>query len=341
MSTPPSGPVLSTVERFLPDLRRGAGGNWLGFCPIHGEVAGRSTRSFSFHEPTGLWHCFAGCGGGGLPQFFKKLGKSPGYIDKAMERLRPYLQSSSKKLPTARKAGLFTSSYVLPEKLLGLWEYAPEALIGDDGGFQEDVLLRHDIGFDPVRQRITYPIRDLMGNLVGVMGKPVGYGAPGKYLVYEQELREMGFKNYHFQNSNVVWRWELVYPQVYASRDPVTFYLVEGFKACLWMVQHGYENTMALMGSSLSDIQLMFLQRLGGRVVLCLDDDAAGRVGTVKIGYRLRGLHVAVMRYPFPYFNLQPDDLEESELKEALGNPYSLTQWRRSYGMVRRRRRQQ
>jgi DNA primase len=331
------GPVLAAVDKWVLGLRKGAGQNWIGFCPIHGEAPGKSTPSFSFREDTGQWHCFAGCGGGGLPQLLKALSKSRSFIDKTMERLRPHLQDPVRKLPSTRQEGLFKAGTVLPEKILGLWEFLPEALTDPDTGLVEEVLFQHDIGFDPDRLRITYPIRDLAGNLAGVVGKPTGPDTRGKYLVYEKELRDMGFKNYHFENHRFMWRWERVYPNVYYSSQPSTVYIVEGFKACLWMVQHGFENTMALMGSSMSDTQFMFLQRLGGRVVLCLDDDRAGRAGTAKIGYRLRGSQVSVIRYPYPRFNLQPDDLEERELREAVLNPYSLIQWRRAYGLTRRR----
>ena len=95
-SDEPAGPVLDAVSELIPGLRRGAAGNWLGFCPLHGEVPGKSNRSFSFHEETGLWHCFAGCGGGGLPQLLKAFGRSAAYIDKTMERLRPHLTITEK-----------------------------------------------------------------------------------------------------------------------------------------------------------------------------------------------------------------------------------------------------
>lgn len=274
-----------------------------------------------------------------MPQFLKALGRSRGYIDKTMERLRPLLDDAPRKTVSSREQGLFSAEVVLPEKLLGLWEYLPEALVHPDVALNPDILFDHDVGFDPELKRITFPIRDISGNLAGVVGKPTA-GSPdlgkGKYLVYEKELRDKGFKRYHIENHRYMWRWERVYPSVYHNNKTPTVYVVEGFKACLWMVQHGFENTMALMGSSLSDTQKLFLQRLGGRVVLCLDDDRAGRAGTAKMCYVLRGLQVAVMRYPFPRFNLQPDDLEENELIEAVTQPYSVLQWRRAYDLHRR-----
>jgi len=291
-----------------------------------------STPSFSFNVDTGQWNCFAGCGGGGLPQLLKRVGKSADYIDRTMERLRPLLRPTKAKRESATSGGMFLTDYPLPERLLGLFEYAPTDLL--DAGYDEEVLRQNDVGFDIDRGRVTYAIRDLAGTLAGIVGKPVEQGGGGgKYLVYESELAEMGFRGYHFQNKRFLWGWEKVYQAVYRSEDPPPVYVTEGYKARLWLVQAGFQLTVALMGTSLSPTQQMFLERLGTRIVLCLDNDIWGRLGTAKIGYKLRGSNVAVMRYPYPEApKLQPDDLSDDELQEALHYPYSIGQWRRFYG---------
>lgn len=329
MSKAQKGPVLTTVEKWVPGLRKGAGNNWLGFCPIHGEEPGKSKPSFSFNEATGQWNCFAGCGGGGLAQLLKRLKKSPDYIDRTVERLKPHLKETSRKKLSSRQSGLFETPYPLPERLLGLYEYLPVDLVEE--GFSEEVLQANDIGFDPELGRITYPVRDLTGTLAGIVGKPVDREeGGGKYIVYEQELRDLGFRKYSFHNHAYLWRWEQVYAQVYNSEEKPPVYVTEGFKAALWLVQHGFPLTMALMGTSLSAVQQRFLERLGTRIVLCLDDDKFGRIGTGKIGYKMRGSDLRVMRYPYRFYNLQPDDLTAEELTEAVLNPYTITQWRRS-----------
>jgi DNA primase len=331
MTGPKHGPVLSTVERLVPGLRAGAGTNWLGFCPLHGEVVGKSKPSFSFNEATGQWHCFAGCGGGGLPQLLKRLNKPASWIDRTVARLQPYLQDTPrKKLSSTKEEGLFRTSYPLPEKLLGLYEYAPLQLL--EAGFSEAVLKDNDVGFDPSLGRITYPIRDLYGTLAGIVGKPTERNGPGKYVVYQKEIEDLKFRGYTFSNHDYLWRWEKVYPQVYGSENPEIVCIAEGFKAALWLVQAGFPLTVALMGTSMSEVQTRFLHRLGTKTVLCLDDDHWGRIGTKKAGYKLRGVDVRVMRYPYPHYDLQPDDLTLDELREAVHQSNTYTQWRRNHG---------
>ena len=329
--TPDRGAVISTIDRLVPGLRRGSGTNWIGFCPLHGEQVGKSKPSFSFNEATGQWHCFAGCGGGGLVQFLKRLNKPASYIDRTMERLRPLLKEvPRKKLSTRQEGGLFRARYPLPEKLLGLYDYAPVDLL--DAGFDEEVLRDNDVGFDPSLDRIVSPIRDMYGALAGIVGKPISGEGLGKYLVYEQEIKDLGFRGYFFHNHKYLWRWEKVYPQVYQSSAPGVVCVCEGFKAALWLVQAGFPLTVALMGTSMSEVQTRFLHRLGTKTVLCLDDDAAGRIGTKKACYKLKGLDVRIMRYPYRFFDLQPDDLTYGEIHEAILNPYTLVKWRRQNG---------
>jgi DNA primase len=327
------GPVLQTFERFVDGLRPTSGSNWSGFCPLHGEQKGKSRPSFSVNVVTGTWHCFAGCGGGGMPSLLKRLGKSSEYVDRTMERLRPHIVERRRK-ETSFASGedgprLFCTDYPLPEKLLGLYERVPLDLVA--AGFSEEVLFENDVGYDIDLDRITFPIRDVEGTLAGLAGRTMS--GESKYVVYERELEALGFRNYHFSNRNFLWRCDKVYQSLYTAspESHPTIYVTEGYKACLWMVQHGLTNTVALMGTGLSEQQRMFLQRLGARVVLCLDNNRAGRIGTSKAGYKLRGVRVAVMRYPDPESEAQPDDLEGRTLIAGATSPLSLSEWRRIY----------
>ena len=336
----PTGAVMSAVSQWVPGLRKGSGNNWLGYCPIHGEVVGRSKPSFSIDEATGLWFCFAGCGGGGLPRLMKLLKKPKVLIDRTMERIQPHLQRTKKRDSIIETVGRFETAMPLPEKLLGLYEYLPESLTDPDTGFEEDLLFDHDIGFDPDYMRITYPVRDLKGRLAGIVGRATRENDRGKYVAYGYELEKLlKMPGYELHKSNYLWRWDRVYPRLYHSDSNEPVLVAEGFKACLWTVQAGYPNTLAAMGARLSDAQVAFLHRLGNPVILCLDNDHAGRVGTSKAIPKLHRIGVSVMRYPYPDIELSPDDLDVSELREAIERPYTPREWRKAYNIKPIRRR--
>lgn len=65
-------PYYSLFSRRLKKVKRSSDGNYTACCPFHED----QRPSFSFHAETGLWHCFAGCGGGNARQFLERLGVS-------------------------------------------------------------------------------------------------------------------------------------------------------------------------------------------------------------------------------------------------------------------------
>ena len=314
-------PVLDLASKYIEGLKPGAGSNYTGFCPLHGEEKGKSKPSFSFNCATGQWFCFAEGRGGSLPMLLKEMGRSRDAIDLTMQRLDRFLVKVERKKSPVNRGGLFVTEYPLPERILGLFEACPEDLL--DAGFDEDLLWRHDVGFDQEREWITYPLRDIDGTLSGIVGRT--NDPMLKYKAYRHELREMGFPKYEIEKSNYLWRWDQVYPQCYFAEARPVIQVCEGFKACLWMVQCGYENTVALMGTSMSDTQRVFLERLGGTVIWCLDNDWAGRAGTQKNGYKLHGVRQLVLNYPSSA--KQPDDLEPSDLHDAIKTSQSFARW--------------
>lgn len=323
-----SNPVLELAQGLIAGLKPGADDNWTGFCPIHGELPGKSTPSFSINVQTGLWYCFAGCGGGHLRRLLHETGRSRKAIDVTMARLDPLLAKKAKKPGQVIKAGMFQTRYPLPERILGLFETCPEDLL--ESGFTEDILWSHDVGVDTERGCITYPIRDINGALAGIMGRTSNPGA-SRYKLYRQELRDMGFANYDIKNHDYLWRWDVVYPQTFAVGERPTVYVCEGFKAAMWMVQCGYENTVATMGSFLSDPQRIFLERLGGTLVWCADFDRAGQKMVAKGSKKVQGLRQVVLNYPDGFGKLQPDDLSPEELELAITSSLNIARWRRRY----------
>jgi len=128
-----------------------------------------------------------------------------------------------------------------------------------------------------------------------------------------------------------LWNYNRVYPRLLGVSDPnVTVYIVEGFKACLWMLQAGYMNTVALMGSYISDRQQMMLHRVNANVVLFLDNDKAGREAAVWVGELLwKPMHgkVSVVQYPKEDVDTQPDDYLVEGIHQMVSQPISFNQY--------------
>lgn len=314
--TPSEPDFLPEFQKYVPGLRPGSGDNFMGFCPIHGEVVGQSKPSLSVNVKTGLWFCFAGCGGGNIRKFLTLLGESKAVVDKI----------SAKKVSTspAKRAKKTAPADEIPERLLGVFDWCPEQLVRE--GFREKVLFDNDVGFDRKLSRITFPVRDRTGKLVGIVGKQPS-SEFGKYKVYTTELLEYGLRVPSFSKGDHLWRIDKVVEELQHERKPV--FIVEGFKAALWFCQAGITNVVALMGSYMTDTQKQLVESLSPRIILCLDNDDAGQSGTLKIAQKLQAsrVHVAIL----PEGIHQPDDLTSAELREVCSTPVSISEARRQW----------
>jgi DNA primase len=335
-----SSEVLELFRRNLPGrLRQGAGGNYLTTCPFHKD-GHEGTPSFSVNAEKGVWHCFTGgCpsgGGGGIGKMLEMLGKPRSAVEAELAVVRPVLEQAERIGKSrilnfnAANPDPFAADFVLPEACLGVYLRRPEALLAR--GFDEGVLFRAGVGVDPESGRTTYPVRDVHGALAGVVGGAAGPHHEPKYLVYGR--KEFGewvgelYPVYECKKGRFLWNLS---PGGVGYKSII---VVEGYKACLWLVQNGFPNTVALMGSAISEEQQRLLHRTGASVVLFLDNDRAGRGATLRVGELLWAPmygKVTVAQYPARCAGgEQPDDLGPGDVARALSGAVQYTQHLRS-----------
>lgn len=343
--------VLALLSRHLPGpLRPTGGSNILTKCPFH-KGGQERTPSFSVNVDEGLWHCFTCHEAGNLRTLLKKLQLPRDSIDTELSVVKPFLEAQQRKFKIEKENffsnnDVFKAESELPEALLGVYDWMPTMLVED--GFDPNLLRDMEIGYDRVNNRITYPLRDMYGNLAGISGgvTPWSKHQMPKYKVYQGRRRghdgkwiegdfgpsfDEKYPDYRCENHDFLWNFDRVMPRILSLSDPnATVYLVEGFKACLWMIQSGFENTVALMGSYISDRQQKMLHRLGCTVVLCLDNDNAGRKATFNVGdflWKPMYGRIKVLRYPQGDDKTQPDDYETSWLRELVLNAQLFTDY--------------
>ena len=343
--------VLALLSRYLPgELRPTGGSNVLTKCPFH-KGGNERKPSFSVNLEEGLFHCFTCHEAGNLQTLLKKLSVPRETIDSELSVVRPHLETQRRKFKIEQEnffvnRDIFLADYILPEALLGVYDWCPTILTND--GFDPYLLQRMEIGYDKENNRVMYPLRDLYGNLAGFSGgvTPWSKWQFPKYKVYQGGRRgedgkwiegDFGrwfddkFPGYRCENHDFLWNFDKVYPRIIGMSDPsATVYVVEGFKACLWMIQSGFENTVALMGSYISERQQKMLHRLGCTVTLFLDNDVAGRKATIRVGKLLqRPMYgrVQVVRYPAKDDKTQPDDYETKAIQDYVSNPQPFTNY--------------
>lgn len=323
--------VKDLVDRHLPKARRGNDGEWIAPCPLHED----STPSFAINANTGLWICYAECGGGGLARLLYELDYSRKKVDNVLEPIRDDLRKAaarSTKLPTNHD--MFLAEYPLPESVLGIFDvdvdkHHPSLL---RTGLDPELLKKFDIGWDRNLHRITFPVRDIYGNLAGISGRRTSREKPHpqqKYRFYEREFREH-FPGYSVDPARHIWNADQVYARLYKGGEDTPVYLVEGYKACLWMIQQGFPNTMALMGSYMTRKKAAFLHQLGCPAYVFLDNDRTGRKKTFKVADQLFGPLPEVFIVELPWGGPeQPDDLAKDELEMVIEQASTFTAWKR------------
>lgn len=341
------GHIQSLVERYIGRGRFSGESNMSLRCPFH--KGGEETKpSFSVNVDLGIFNCFTCHATGGMQKLLKLLGLPQHVIDAELRDIRQELDDNKKRLKWKKRAEWvskdpFLAETILPESILKPFEWCPTKLV--DLGFQTEWLKYMDIGFDRNNNRITYPIRDLYGNLAGISGGSVIAGQEPKYKVYQGQHKDPetnrmvpsdygrwfdeSYPDYEFHNHHYLWNFDQVYPRLFfgLEKQPCLI-VVEGFKACLWLLQCGYLNTVALMGSALSDRQSSLLHRLRVNIVLFLDQDYAGRRATRRIAKKLRTTQQGVFIAQYPYAeDCQPDDLVPVEVAASIAGAQTYPQW--------------
>jgi DNA primase len=280
---------------------RKQGSAHVGLCPFHAE----RSPSFQVVPGRGFYHCF-GCGKHGdafawlmeregmtFPEALEQLARAAG-IDLPQRRERP---SAEVDLETRMRAALdaaqafFESqlardegarSYLrqrgyqgpfLAEAGFGLAPDAWDALVNRLRGLnfsgelleQTGLASRSERGtqIDFLRNRLTIPIHDARGRVVAFGGRVMGEGQP-KYLnTRDTPLFHKGGTLFGFHRAKG------------AMKDGAL--IVEGYFDVLQLHQHGIHQSVAPLGTALTEEHLKILGRYTRRVTLCFDGDAAGR----------------------------------------------------------------
>jgi DNA primase len=311
---------------------RKSGRNWIGLCPFHGE----KTPSFSVSREKGTYYCFGCKKGGDVIDFVMEIERLD--FAEAVERLAdrfgvelPVASEHARKrrdeaevlrdvMEAAQALFLRRASLDRPRAFLeqrgitleaaadfGLG-YAPaewRALYDElHHKFSERSMIAAGLViegeggrcYDRFRDRVTIPIRAIRGNLIAFGGRTVGDDTP-KYLNSPETAL--------FAKSQVLYALDRA-ARAFAKSDRAI--VVEGYFDCLALHVAGFTETVATLGTSLSEHHARELARKVPRVVVCFDGDAAGRTAAVTAARTLLAadLDVAVLLLPD---GQDPDDV--------------------------------
>lgn len=290
--------IVDVISDYI-ELRR-AGQNYKGLCPFHSE----KTPSFVVSPDKQIFHCF-GCGVGGniinfvmryenlsFPESLKLLAKKAGIdlrgyklgSDEGIrERLIEIHKEASRLFAEGLRKSRLASTYLMDRGIedetirvfsLGYaprqWHFLYNCLKGQ--GYSDPLILQSGLAtsgergiYDTFRDRIMFPISDIHGNVIAFGGRVMDESQP-KYLNSpDTPLFKKGETLYGL---NLAREW--IRKNGYAI-------IVEGYFDVIACHQHGFNNTVAPLGTALTAGHLQKLKRFSKRAVLVFDGDEAGR----------------------------------------------------------------
>ncbi len=154
-------------------------------------------------------------------------------------------------------------------------DYATNKLLIDSG-----LTLDSESGrrYDRFRERITYPIKNIKGEVIGFGGRIITKGEP-KYLNSpETEL---------FNKSKELYG---LFEAAKSIREQNQVIVVEGYMDVIALYQHGITNAVATMGTSVTDEHIKQLFRMCDNICYSFDGDNAGKKAAWRALERSVGL---------------------------------------------------
>ena len=321
------------------------GSSLLGLCPFHNE----KTPSFHVNLSKQFYHCF-GCGEHGSAIDFVMKIESLSFIDACNYLVNTYglsvskigninnykinqnkfklsvelnllvatffkenLKKSSEAIDYIKKRGI--SGEVAAKFLIGFADSQWNSLVERFSEKEKKNLLselglvinkKNNDGFlNRFRNRIMFPIQNNFGQIIGFGGR----------VIDDQKIKYMNSpESFMFNKGNELFG-------VYQNKDHIKkknqVILVEGYMDVIRLHQAGIKNTVAALGTSVTERQIKKLFQLSDDQIYCFDGDQAGikashRLLTLLLTLNLDGKNIS--------FTVLPSGIDPDILIEKVGS---------------------
>lgn len=307
--------IVDIVSEYVPLTKKGQ--YYWGICPFHND----KNPSMSVDEKRQTYTCWSCHNSGNVFNFveqienisfkdaLKKLGSRVGitvegsssYNTKYNKYYEIYdLASKYYQLMINTDKGLKAKEYLnnrgidndtIKEFGIGLSLDDKDKLVTYLKEKKYDINTLNDLGLanndiDTFINRIIFPLDDRNGRIVGFSGRIYDNSKMSKYMnTKETPIFRKGICLYHYNAS-----------KEYVRKDKYVL-VMEGFMDVIRASTIGIKNTVALMGTALTDEQISLLKKLSLNVYLCLDGDKPGQDADLHNGELLEkaGLNVKVV----------------------------------------------
>ena len=344
--------LVDVIGRRVPLVKKGQ--NYWGCCPFHNE----KTPSFSVNEEKGFYHCF-GCGAHGdiisftmntehvefktaLQELADMAGiKMPTVQQKSPARVaaeNSYFDICEKACSEYQKllftdAGADALNYIrgrgftddmIKKYRLG---YAPKnnLIAGKFGDIKQENLLatglcrRGEYGlYDFFRHKLMFPIFDAHGKVIAFSGRSLDGSEPKYINTTDTEM---------FHKRMTIFGFNFARDEIYKKNRSI---VVEGQIDAIQMQCNGFGETVAPLGTALTEDHIALLCKSNRNIIFCFDGDGAGQ----KAAARACGIVLPFIRdnsdvrFAFVTGGKDPDEVLKSAgpdgMRKIIDNSVSL-----------------
>ena len=313
-------PISSIIQNYIAINRKGQ--NYEAVCPFHSD----SHPSLKINDNKGIYKCFAcGAAGDGIKFVQDKLNLS--FIDAIKEIANQLgIQVEEQKthnpkieiaLRTLKAANRIYQKVALDLKPEAFTKFIKERNLSEESikdfqiGFapQKNSLLTYlqsiktkeknqainsalELGliregrnkehYDFFRQRITFPIWDHSGKVRGFSSRIVFEHQKPKYL--------NSGESFIFDKKNILYGFHLAKSYIRKTDQVI---IAEGNMDVVILHQYGFKNSVAIMGTALSEQSAKTLKNMTSNIYLAMDSDNAGMESMKRANSIFLGLGVA------------------------------------------------
>ena len=296
--------IVDVISRRVPLTKKGQ--NYWGCCPFHNE----KTPSFSVSEDKGFYHCF-GCGEHGDIISFTMKSENVDFktairelADMAGLKVPDYKPRDAAEIAREESYVKITddAAKIYQQKLFEpIGEHALNYIRGR--GFTDDMIKKYRIGYAPknniisgtftnvrqdaliatglvrhgeyglydfFRDKLMFPIFNAHGDIVAFSGRSLDGSEPKYINTTDTEL---------FHKRQTIFGFNFARDAIHRANRSI---VVEGQIDAIQMQNHGFPETVAPLGTALTEDHIAILCKANRNITFCFDGDAAGQKAAVR-----------------------------------------------------------
>lgn len=296
--------LVDVIGRKIPLTKKGQ--NYWGCCPFHNE----KTPSFSVSEEKGFYHCF-GCGEHGDIISFTMKSENIDFktaISELANMAGIKMPELKQKTPEQKQA---EENYVkITESAAQIYQdllYTEAGKVALDyikkRGFSDEMIKKYKIGYAPknniisskfanvkvdklvatglvrvgdygpydfFRDKLMFPIFNAHGQIVAFSGRSLDGSEPKYINTTDTEL---------FHKRQTIFGFNFARDAIHRQNRSI---VVEGQIDAIQMQNHGFPETVAPLGTALTEDHVAILCKSNRNIVFCFDGDNAGQKAAMR-----------------------------------------------------------